>query len=198
MKRFARHLTVAVLLAVSLPAVQPQTTHPDAPQKPAPRTGVDRGKLQTPGQVPGEQKKEFIRMLDTLPHEGEFYTVAAIEKAGPYLPVLLALTEKDMEEYDFYPFGALSRGLCDRQEHRAYVVQHFAQIRHPLLKLLWAAMLFDAGESSPEIVRFLKVALRSPQQAKLLSEIVGPEYEEFKKKVLAHFDGHRSRGKGGT
>jgi hypothetical protein len=48
------------------------------------------------------------------------------------------------------------------------------------------AMLFDEGEFSPEMVRFLKAALESPRQAKELSEIVGPEFEQFRKNVLAH------------
>ena len=66
---------------------------------------------QATDQISDAQKKSFIELLKTLPVKGEFFTDDAIEKAGPYLPVLFALTEKDIEKYDIYPFGALSRGL---------------------------------------------------------------------------------------
>ena len=45
------------------------------------------------------QKKEFIDLLKTLPTKGEFYAEDAIRKAGPYLPVLLSLTERDTEKF---------------------------------------------------------------------------------------------------
>lgn len=69
----------------------------------------------TPSQV-GEkitktQKQEFIKLLSQLPVKGEFYTDEAVKKAGPYLPVLFALTEKEVKESIFYSFGAISRGL---------------------------------------------------------------------------------------
>lgn len=131
------------------------------------------------------RKKEFIDLLGTLPRKGEFYTDEAVAKAGPYLPVLLALTEKDIEKYDIYPFAAISGGLCDHPEHRAYVVRNFARIQHPALKLAWGAMLFDSGAASPEIEQFLRDALESGEQAKLLSEIMGPQFESFKKRVLS-------------
>src|SRR6266852_5179959 len=83
------------------------------------------------------QKKEFIELLKTLPTKGEFYTEDAIRKAGPYLPVLLSLTEKDTERLDLYPFAAISAGLANDKTHRAYVLAHFADIRHPQLKLFW-------------------------------------------------------------
>jgi hypothetical protein len=137
-------------------------------------------------QISDAQKKEFIELLKTLPHKGEFYTNEAVEKAGPYLPVLFALTEKDVAGYDIYPFAAISRGLCDQKKHRDYTVRHFAEIRHPELKLFWGAMLFDGGAISPEIVRFLKAALESPEQAKLLSEMIGPQFEDFKRRVKAY------------
>jgi hypothetical protein len=141
---------------------------------------------QPMSQVSDVQKREFIELLKTLPIKGDFYTDEAVEKAGHYLPVLFALTEKDIEKYDIYPFAAISRGLCDHKEHRAYAVRHFAKIRHPELKLFWGVKLFDAGEASPEIVRFLRDALESDVQAKRLSEIVGPQFDDFKKRITAH------------
>lgn len=131
------------------------------------------------------RKKEFIDLLRALPTKGEFYTNEAVVQAGPYLPVLLALTEKDIEKYDIYPFAAISRGLCDHPEHRTYVVRNFGKIRHPKLKLFWGAMLFDSDEASPEIELFLRGALGSEEQAKLLSEMMGPQFESFKKRVLS-------------
>ncbi|GAC1446460.1 MAG: hypothetical protein NVSMB56_05350 [Pyrinomonadaceae bacterium] len=141
---------------------------------------------QASSQIPDAQKKEFISLLKTLPHKGEFYTYKAVKKADPYLPILFALTEKDIEKYDIYPFAAISRGLCDQKKHRDYAVHHFAEIRHPTLKLFWGAMLFNKGAISPEIVRFLKDALGSKEQVKLLSEITGLEFEDFKHRVMTY------------
>jgi hypothetical protein len=132
------------------------------------------------------RKKEFIDLLKTLPTKGEFYTEEAVRRASPYLPSLFSLTEKDIEGYDFYPFIAISRGLGDHKEHRSYAVAHFAEIRHPGLKLFWAAMLFDSGDISPEIVRYLRDALDEPEQADLLAQLVGPGFKSFRRKVGAH------------
>jgi hypothetical protein len=140
---------------------------------------------QATDHISDAQKKSFIELLKTLPVKGEFFTDDAIEKAGPYLPVLFALTERDIEKYDIYPFGALSRGLCDQKKHRDYATRHFAEIRHSELKLLWGAMLFDAGSSSPEVVRFLRGALASEKQSQILAEMLGPDYQAFQKRVKA-------------
>ncbi len=146
---------------------------------------------QATNQVSDAQRKEFIGLLKTLPTKGEFYTDEAVKKAGTYLPVLFALTEKDIEKYDVYPFAAISRGLCNQKEHRDYAVRHFAEIHHPALKLFWGAMLFDTGAASSEIVQFLRDALKSEEQAKVLSEIVGPQFEDFKRRVSIHPLGKR-------
>ncbi len=88
---------------------------------------------QATSRISDAQKKEFIKLLKTLPTKGEFYTDEAVEKAGSYLPVLFALTIKDIKRYDIYPFVAISRGLCDQKRHRDYAVSHFAEISHPTL-----------------------------------------------------------------
>jgi hypothetical protein len=132
------------------------------------------------------QKRQFTELLKTLPHKGEFYTDEAVRRAGPYLPVLFSLTEKDIGGYDLYPFAAISRGLADDKQHRAYAVAHFAEIRHPELKLFWAAMLFDAGDASKEIVRYLNDALDDQKRAEVLAEMVGPDFKFFRRKVRAH------------
>ena len=98
-------------------------------------------------------------------------------------PVLFALTDKDIEGYDIYPFASLARGLSDIKEHRQYATAHFGEIRHSELKLLWAAMLFDEGKPSTEIALFLKAALKSEAQAKFLAEITGPNFANFKRRV---------------
>jgi len=134
----------------------------------------------------GAQKGEFIELLMTLPTKGEFYTEEAIQKAGPYLPVLLSLTEEDIEKYDLYAFAAISRGLGNDKTHRAYVLAHFTNIRHPQLKLFWAATLFKANDVSLEIVRYLRDALNEPKQAELLAGMVGPDFKFFKRKVRTH------------
>ena len=141
---------------------------------------------QTANQVSDAQKKDFIEFLKTLPVKGEFYTDEAIDKSQRYMPVLFALTEKNIENYDIYPFLALSRGLCDRKVHRDYAIRHFSEIRHSTLKLFWAAMLFDEKETSLEIVQFLRNALKSEKQAKILSEMLGPNYKDFQRRVKAY------------
>ena len=143
--------------------------------------------LQAPtNHISDVQKKEFIKLLGTLPHKAEFFTDDAVKTAQPYLPVLFALNEKDLEKYDIYPFGAISRGLCDDKANRDYAVIHFGEMRHPKLKLFWGLMLFDAGTAPPEVLGFLRAALKSETQSKVLSEIVGPDYKDFVRRLKAH------------
>ena len=139
------------------------------------------------------KKKEFLELLKTLPTKGEFFTEEAIRKATPYLPVLLSLTQEDIEKYDFYFFVALSSGLGAEKTNRAYALAHFAEIRHPTLKLFWAVMIFRADEGSPEIVRHLRDALNDAEQAQTLSEALGPNFKFFKRKVLSHPDANDGR-----
>jgi hypothetical protein len=140
---------------------------------------------QTTTQISDAQKKTFIELLKTLPVKGEFFTDEAVTKAAPYLPVLFALTEKDIQQYDVYPFLALSRGLCNHRMHRDYATRHFAEIRHQELKLFWGSILFDEGPLSAEIVRFLGGALESEKQSKILAEMLGPNYKAFRRRVKA-------------
>lgn len=142
--------------------------------------------MQTPpNQISEAQKKKFVAVLKTLPHKGEFFTEDAVKTAGPYLPILFALTDKDIEGYDIYPFVAISRGLCGVKEHRRYANKHFADIRHSELRLFWAAMLFEYGNRSPRIVKYLKLAVKSDTQARLLAEMAGPYYEDLKRRIEA-------------
>lgn len=136
-------------------------------------------------QISEAQKKQFVEVLRTLPQRGEFFTEDAVKTAGPYLPVLFALTDKDIEGYDIYPFMAISRGLCDVKEYRLYANNHFADIHHSQLKLFWAAMLFEGSNPSPQIVTYLKLALKSDTQAKLLAEMAGSDYEDLKRRIEA-------------
>ena len=80
------------------------------------------------------------------------------------------------------------RGLCDRKKHRDYAVNHFNDIQHPVLKRIWGSMLFDADAASPEIVQILRNALRSPEQANLLSGMIGPKFADFKRRVMTYSD----------
>jgi WD domain, G-beta repeat len=142
--------------------------------------------VQVGQEVSDAQKREFIELLKTLPFKGEFYTEEGARKAAPYLPVLFSLTEKDVEKYDLYAFVAISVGICQDKERRVYAVAHFAEIRHPKLKLFWAALLFNLKEVSPEIVRYLRDALDSSSQAQELREMVGPDFKFFKRDVRNH------------
>jgi WD40 repeat protein len=144
--------------------------------------------LVSPAQDASEaQKKEFIKLLYTLPTRGEFYTKEAVEKATPYLPVLLSLTQKDTEQNDLFALVAISGGLSFEKQNRAYVFKHFNEIRHPVLKLFWAALLFNAGDISPDVVHHLRDALNDPARADELSQMTGhSEFKFFRRKVLQH------------
>lgn len=131
-----------------------------------------------------EEKQAFFALLERLPHGPEFYTEEAIRTAGPYLPVLFALTEEDLRGRDLYRFFALSRGLCDPEAHPghvAYAVRRFQAIRHPEFKLAWGMMLSYEGQASQEITAFLKQSLASPARAAWMARFAGPDWQQFKK-----------------
>lgn len=134
-------------------------------------------------EVSAAERKAFCELLATLPHKGEFLTDEGIQKAAPHIRALFALTEQDIAECDLYPFLALSRGLCDREEYRTYGAAHFDQIAHPEIKLFWAVILFDEGAGSSEIIGFLQAALKSNDRSKVLSQMLGPEIADFSRKL---------------
>jgi hypothetical protein len=138
---------------------------------------------QAEKEVTAADKKDFLELLGKLPTKGEFFTDEAVQKAVPHTRVLLALTPKDIEKYDIYPFLALSRGLLDRKEQREYGVKHFGKIAHPTIKLFWGAVLFDEKGASAEVVTFLRAALESKEQSEVLSQMIGPNFEDFKKRL---------------
>jgi len=150
------------------------------------RAGHDIFDIQVGQEVSDAEKREFIELLNTLPSKGEFYTEEAARRAAPYLPVLFSLTEKDIEKYNLYDFVALSVGICEDRGRRTYAVAHFAEIRHPQLKLFWAAFLFNLNEVSPEIVRYLRDALDSDEQHRKLKSMAGPNFKFFKRAVRNH------------
>jgi hypothetical protein len=146
------------------------------------------------GQAPSEkavtdaEKEEFLQLLSKLPSKGEFFTKEAVTTAEPYTRVLLALTEKDLEKRDLYPFLALSSGLAGRKEPRQYAITNFDKIGHPTMKLAWATMLLGENPLSPEIVTFLRKALDSKEDAKTLKEMLGPNFEEFRERVVQIYE----------
>jgi hypothetical protein len=168
---------------------------------------VPRPTKDSPKAVSAAEKKAFLELLGGLPRASEFfYTKEAIDRAAPHTRVLLALTEKDVERYakdrgarepSLYPFLALSRGLLDRKDQRTYGVKHFGSIAHPVIKLVWGAILFHEKEASPEIIRFLRAALKSKEQASILSQMLGPGFNEFEKRLREHplADSHGRRGR---
>jgi hypothetical protein len=150
----------------------------------------DKGAQRSIEETTAAEKKEFIELLRRLPAHGEFFTDDSVKQAAPKIRVLLALTPSDIgKDGEIYPYGAVSRGLCDVKEPHDYALRHFAKIAHPQMQLLWAVMLFDikapspAKTASPEIVAYLKAALKSKEQAKMLEEMTGPEVASFKKCV---------------
>jgi hypothetical protein len=145
-------------------------------------------------EVTATEKKAFLTLVMKLPHKGEWVTEKGIDKAAPHLRVLLALTEKDVKDFakqqgvkeddvDIYPILAVSAGLLDRKKSREYAVKHFGTIAHPEVKLFWAVGLFDRKAASPEVIKFLRSALESKEQSRILSEMLGPGFGAFKKKV---------------
>lgn len=55
-----------------------------------------------------------------------------------------------------------------------------------MLKLFCAAMLFDAGGASREVVSHLRDVLDEPGQVGLLAQMVGTDLKFFKRKVRTH------------
>jgi len=148
------------------------------------------GGCQTRGikehEVSSVDKKAFQKLLAELPTRGEFYTDESVTKAAPYTNVLFAFTQKEIDLNHIYPYLALSRGLVDRKDQCDYGVKHFSNITHPTIKLSWAVMLLDKKVASAEILNYLRTALKSNDQSKLLAEMLGPEFEDFRKLVRAY------------
>lgn len=46
-------------------------------------------------------------------------------------------------------------------------------------------MLFEYGNPSPQVVKYLKFALKSDTQARLLAEMAGSDYEDLKLRIEA-------------
>jgi hypothetical protein len=47
-------------------------------------------------------------------------------------------------------------------------------------------MLFKDKAASPEIVKCLRSALESKRRSQILAQMVGPEFEDFKRRVKEH------------
>src|SRR5262245_48589405 len=124
------------------------------------------GQPQPEKAVTAAEKKEFLKLLATLPTRGEFFAEEAIPKAAPYTRVLLALTEKDLAKYDLYAFMALSAGLVGHKDARQYATANFGKIAHPQLKLSWAIMLFRQGKPPSEVVPYLRKAFDTLPESK--------------------------------
>jgi hypothetical protein len=144
--------------------------------------------------VTPEQKKAFLELLQRLPGEGEFFTKEGVQRASPFVHVLLALDENDINENYYFPLFALSRGLHDaKKEHREFAIKNFGQIRHPAIKTFWGLVLFRfSGEVSPEVTRYLRESLDNREQSQLISQILGPEFEAVRKQIIAKAE-HRGQ-----
>lgn len=160
---------------------------------PFPLVGQEPKQERSIKDVTAAEKKAFINKVSALPTRGEFFTDKSVKKAAPDIRVLLALTPEDLGQRDIYPFRALRRGLCDLKESRRYALRHFGEIAHPDLRLSWAVMLFDGNAASPEIIAYLKAALRSDKQSKTLAELTGPDFTDFKKRVSEAKTANRSQ-----
>src|SRR5262249_38945328 len=107
-----------------------------------------------------------------------------VKKAIPSTRVLLALTAKDLEKYDIYPFLVLSTGLLDHQEPRRYGLAHFSRIAHPTIKLGWAVGLFEEKPPATAVTAFLRQTLDSKARAHELSLMLGPGFGDFREAVI--------------
>jgi hypothetical protein len=137
--------------------------------------------------VTPEQKKEFLELLEQLPRRGEFFTDEGVQKASPFLHVLLALNKEDINENDYFALLALSRGLHDaKKEHREFAVKHFAKIPHPVIKIFWGIVLFRySSDVSPEITRYLRESLDDRELSEIIRSMAGPEFEAVRKQIIA-------------
>jgi hypothetical protein len=131
--------------------------------------------------VTDAEKKEFLKLLTTLPTRGEFFADEAIPKAAPYTRVLLALTEKDVGKDNLYPFLALSAGLARDNGARGYAAANFDKIAYPELKLGWAILLFRNGKPPPEVVAYLRKALETKKEIEFG---LGPAFQDFREAVI--------------
>jgi hypothetical protein len=169
-------LLVVVLLLVFRPWVR--AIHPIENTEPTDSVDLQHQPEKT---VTDTEKKEFLKLLATLPTRGEFFAKEAIPKAAPHTRVLLALTEKDLEKFDLYPFLALSAGLMGDKEARQFASANFGEIAHPQIKLGWAIMLFRDGSVPPEVVLYLRKALDTEPESKFG---LGPGFQDFKEEVI--------------
>jgi len=145
--------------------------------------GLAVAAAQAEKEVMAAEKKSFFELLAKLETKGEFFTDEAVKAVLPHTHVLLALTAKDIEKYDIYPFLALSSQLAGHKEARVRAAKQFGAIAHPLLQLAWAINLFETEESTAEIVKYLKKVVESEKVSKVLDEMLGPKADDFKKQV---------------
>jgi hypothetical protein len=136
------------------------------------------------------QKKAFLELVMKLPTRGEFFTNEAIQKASPFLDVLLSLNKNDITENQYFALLALGRGLHDaKKEHREFAVKQFEKIPHPVIKISWGIMLFRfSKQATPEVLRYLRESLDNQERLQLMRDILGPDFETFRKQIVAKRD----------
>jgi hypothetical protein len=137
--------------------------------------------------VTSQEKKDFLELMKKLPSRGEFYTDEGVQKASPFLHVLLSLDRKDVTENHYFAILALSRGLHDsKKEHREFAVKNFSKIPHPVIKISWGIMLFRfSKEVTPEVTRYLRDSLDQKETMEQIRTMLGPEFEAVRMQILA-------------
>lgn len=135
--------------------------------------------------VTPETKTQFLLKLRTAPTQGEFLTEEGVNQLEPYISVLFALEADEVTYENFYPLGALSYGLCQREPGWRYAIRHFEEIRSPLLKTAWAALLFKSGHATPDVVEYLQQVLDTPNLRNDLEPLIGPDFPAFERRVRA-------------
>jgi hypothetical protein len=145
----------------------------------------------------------FLLAIEILPFHREFPTDESARLVVRYLPAIFDLSEAELNfvakarlgerasarGYDYH-LGAYSRVMVDLRDLgpnvREYVAKNFARIRYPFLKVMCAVILFSEDVVTPEILQYLRQALASEEGTKELAGVIGPDFEEFRRKVLTY------------
>jgi hypothetical protein len=66
-----------------------------------------------------------------------------------------------------------------REWRNQYLVEYFDSIADLWIKMRWGVWLVYAEGATPQILRFLRVALESTEQFQILSDRLGTEFDDF-------------------
>ncbi len=129
------------------------------------------------GCVTLSRKAEFMNKMSTLELSGgDMFSKDSVTKVVPDLPILLSIDVDDLvkisgldhKDIDVSMLGVLSGQLGEIPKCQDYVMQHFDNIRNPELKVLWGALLVMHNRQTPEIIDYLRHAMKTSRNLFLL------------------------------